>query len=90
MRPEHAGVLKASRERVLHHPMVGRWTRVLQSQAKLGSIVLPHRDYLTPTTYRTRYIEQHWQRNGSNRRSGCGVCPIWLKICFGPGLPACT
>eukprot|EP00983_Pelagomonas_calceolata_P015673 497467-Pelagomonas_calceolata.AAC.1 len=37
MRPEHAGVLKASHECVLHHPVAGRGA--LPSQAKMTSIV---------------------------------------------------
>eukprot|EP00983_Pelagomonas_calceolata_P031036 974754-Pelagomonas_calceolata.AAC.2 len=48
MRPEHAGVTKASHESVLHHLMAERWTRVLRFHTKLGSIVLPHRDHLNP------------------------------------------
>eukprot|EP00983_Pelagomonas_calceolata_P002690 89616-Pelagomonas_calceolata.AAC.1 len=53
MRPKHAEVQKAS-YCVLHHQMAGRGARVLPSQAQTGSVILPHRDHLTPMTCRTK------------------------------------
>eukprot|EP00983_Pelagomonas_calceolata_P131109 1161744-Pelagomonas_calceolata.AAC.4 len=45
---------KASHECILHHPMAGKGARVLLSQAKMGSIMLPHRNYLNPMTCRSQ------------------------------------
>eukprot|EP00983_Pelagomonas_calceolata_P129416 1161603-Pelagomonas_calceolata.AAC.10 len=70
--------------------MAGSGARILLFQAKMGSIMLPHRDHLNPTTSGAKLLD-NMVKNGVNRESGCHRgCQKWLKARPGFWLPSCA